>query len=277
MRPFAFVPFALACAAAAPAPAPAQTGHQPNLLITIVGGAGAGHGLWTVEHQPICVIGGGGACTTNYDTLRISRQIGSSLVLGVAATYFPWPNAGFHAEVSYLGLPLDDSCAGVSYAGSTNAGDTAERNRQMCDDIQARAGFGGAISVFVGATLRAAARGTISPYVRGSIGIVNHARSTIDVVGAFDDGTGAQERQVILDPSPRHTSTMFGVAAGFSSPLGSGYQFRFEVRDVVTSLERVAGPANGIAIAPVSTRTYHHFAFTLGFDVVLERSRGRRY
>lgn len=274
MRLFPFVPLVLACASAAPAVA--QTGDQPNLVITIVGGAVAGHALWTVEKQPLCVITGTG-CSSDDDTLRLSRQVESSLVLGAAVTYFPWPSAGFHAEVSYLGLPVDDSCTGVSYAASANQGDTFGRNEQLCNDIRARAGYGGAISLFVGVTLRAASRRAVSPYVRGSLGIVNHERSLIAVNGVYQDGTGLHDRGVIEDSNPGKTSVLVGAAVGFTSQLGPGYQIRLEVRDLMTSLDRVTGPANGLAVAPVSTRYYHHVALTLGFDVVLERSRGRRY
>jgi len=270
MRSFVFVPLALTCLLLTPAAA--QTGSQNNLVLTILGGAVTGHDLWVIDKQPLCVIGGGGACSTNYDTLRLSRVIGSSLALGVAATYFPWPHLGVHAEVSYLGLPSDASCSGLFY----NA-DAENKNQQLCDDIQSQAGAGGAISVFAGVVLRASTRRTLSPYLRGSVGIVNQARSTTALNGAFADGAGFHERQVIADPSPGRNSVMLGVAAGFTSPLGPGYQFRFEVRDAIVSLERLTGPVNGLGVGPVATRSYHHFALTLGLDVVLERKRGRRY
>ena len=274
MRSVAFVPFALTCLLFTPAPAPAQTGSQNNLVLTILGGAVTGHDLWTIDKQPLCVIpsGGSGACSPNYDTLRLSRVIGSSLALGVAATYFPSPHVGVHAEVSYLGLPTDASCSGLYY----NA-DPENKNQQLCDDIQSQAGAGGAISIFAGVVLRASPRRTFSPYLRGSVGIVNQARSTTELTGAWVDATGFHERQVIADANPGRNSAMFGTAAGFTTPLGSGYQFRFEARDVIVSLERLTGPVNALGIGPVATRYYHHFALTLGFDVVLEQKRGRRY
>jgi len=177
-----------------------------------------------------------------------------------------------HAELSYLGLPSDGSCSGLFY----NA-DAENKNQQLCDDLQAQTGGGGAISAFAGVVLRAAARRTISPYIRGSVGFVNQARSTTEVVGAFSDATGFHERLVIADPNPGRTSAMLGAAAGFTTPLGTGYQFRFEVRDAIVSLERLTGPVNALGVGAVATRSYHHFALTLGLDVVLERKRGRRY
>jgi hypothetical protein len=114
--------------------------------------------------------------------------------------------------------------------------------------------------------------------VRGNLGVVYQPHSSIEMSGAFVSGNGTLfQRQVIADPSPHNTSLMVGAAVGFSSPLGTGYQFRFEVRDVVTSMNRLLGPVNGLGVGPTATRTYHHFALTLGLDVVLERKRGRRY
>jgi hypothetical protein len=271
MRSFSFATLVVTCALVAPAAA--QTGSQNNLVLTILGGAVTGHDLWAVDKQLLCVIpSGGGPCSSNYDTLRLSRSVGSSLALGVAATYYPWPHVGFHAELSYLGLPTDANCTGLFY----NA-DAENKNEQVCDDISAQSGAGGAIVVFVGVMVRATPRRTISPYLRGSVGIVNQARSMTEVIGAFSDATGFHERQVIADPSPGRNSAMLGAALGFTTPLGTGYQFRFEVRDAIVSLERVTGAANALGTAPTASRTYHHFALTLGFDVVLERKRGRRY
>jgi len=266
MRSFPFVAIALTCALSAPVAA--QTGVQPSLVLTIFGGTITGHTLWTVAKQPLTVLN-----TTQYDTLELSRSVGSSLVLGAAATYFLSPHVGLHLELSYLGLPVESGCAGAYYNP-----DAENKNQQVCDDIRAQPADGGAITIFGGVTLRAAPRRAFSPYVRGSAGIVNQTRSTIDMAGAFADGSGTVfERQVIADPTPRRTSVMLGAAAGFTSLLGPGYQFRLEVRDVSVALDRLVGPANGLGIGPVAARRYHHIALTLGLDVVLERKRGRRY
>lgn len=253
--------------------ATAQTEQQPTIALTIGGGAVTGHSLWSIDKQPICLLNGSGGCSGLYDTLQLSRAIGSSLVIGASGTYFPWPQVGFHAEISYVGFPTDDGCI----ARFLNPDPPDQRAQQMCDNLAAASGTGGAISVFLGTTLRAATRKAVSPYVRASIGVINLSSSTVDVVGEFVDGTGARARQIISDESPHQTVPMFGVAAGFTAPIGSGYQFRLEVRDMMASLERVTAPANDLAISPVASRFYHHFALVLGLDVVLERKRGRRY
>jgi len=274
MRSFPFVTLALACALCAPAAA--QTGSQPNLVLTIFGGTVTGHEFWRVAKQPLTVLG---TSPSQYDTLDLSRTVTSSLVLGAAATYFVSPRVGLHLEVSYLGLPIETTCAAVYLHPDSSGGfQDLRRNGQVCDDITSQPANGGAITVFGGVTLRAAPRGAFSPYVRGNLGLVTLGHSTIEMAGAFADASGnVFVRQVLADPKARRTSVMFGGAAGFTSPLGPGYQFRLELRDVVTSLDRLVGPANALHIGPVAGKTYHHIALTLGFDVVLEQKRGRRY
>jgi hypothetical protein len=264
-----FVLSALVCAVSSPAAA--QHGSEANVVLTILGGVISGHSLWTVERQPLCV--GTATCSGQYDTLRLSRAINSSLVLGASGTYFPSDHVGFHAEISYVGLPTDSDCTGLFFNP-----DTENKNQQICDDIRSQSAGGGAIAIFGGVTLRAAARRSFSPYVRGSIGLVNQPRSTIEVVGGYVDASGRFfDRQVIADPKPHRNSLLLGAAVGFTSPLGAGYQFRLELADLVTTLNRLTGAANGLGIGPTATRSYHHVALTLGFDVVLEKSRGRRY
>ena len=269
MRPAPFVILALVLASSAPA----QTNPQPTIVLTIGGGVATGHGLWTVEKQQLCVLGGAGACTGTYDTLRIARSISPSLILGASGTYFPWPHLGFHAEISYLGLPIDDTCTPVFL----NPDPPDQRGEQMCDNLTAAKGTGGAISMFVGATLRAASTRSISPYARFNIGVVNLSSSTTEVVGAYVDAGGVQERQIIEDINGTGSSFMLGAAAGVTAPIGAGYQFRLEVRDIVNSMTRVTGPANDLAIAPTASKYYHHLGLVMGLDIVLERKRGRRY
>jgi hypothetical protein len=272
MRSFSFATLVITCAVASSAVA--QTGSENNLVFTIFGGVVTGHQLWTVEKQPISVLG-----TTKYDTLRLSRAITSSVALGATATYFLSGHVGLHAEISYMGLPLDSDCSPVFMNPDTGVGGTVDqrRNGQVCDDIRSQAAAGSVITIFTGVTLRAASRRSFSPYVRGNIGIVSLTQSTIDMAGVFTDASGTFERQVIADPKPRRTSPLVGLAAGFSTPLGPGYQFRFELRDQLIQLERLTGPGSAAGPSPTATKFYHHASLVLGLDVVLERKRGRRY
>ena len=273
MRPFVFVPFALACTLIRPAAA--QRGDQPNLVLTILGGTVIGQELWTVGKQPLSVLG---SSPTKYDTLRLSREVSSGIVLGAAATYFLSPHVGFHAEVSYLGLGFDSTCEPVYLHPDSLGGFTdVRRNGQVCDDISAQIAAGSMISIYGGVTVRAASRRALSPYLRAGIGFVNQSASAIDVAGVFFDGSNFNTRQVIADPEPRHSAPMATLAAGLTSPLGTGYQFRLEVRDHLINLIRLTGPGSASGASPTASSYRHHIALTLGLDVVLEKKRGRRY
>lgn len=267
------VPFGVLALVAA-STAAAQSPPQPTIVLTIGGGVVTGHELWTIDRQPLCLLNQStGSCSGLYDTLRLSRSISPSIIIGAAGTYFPWPQAGFHAEVSYVGFPTDDACRALFL----NPDAPTDRARQMCDNLSAASGTGSAISAFVGMTLRAASGRAVSPYARASVGLVNLSHSTTEVVGQYVDQNGARERQIINDVGGRGSSFLFGVAAGFTSPISPGYQFRFELRDMMVSMARVTGPANDLAIAPAAKKYYHHFGLVLALDVVLERKRGRRY
>lgn len=274
MRTFLSVLFATSLATVAPATA--QTGSQPSLVLTIFGGTVTGHSLWTVAKQTLSVLG---SSPTRNDTLRVTRSTSPSLVLGATATYFIGRHVGFHAEISYMGLPFDSDCSPVFLHPDSSGGTTdLRRNEQVCDDIRSQGSTGGAITVFGGVTVRAASRRSISPYLRGNIGFVNMSQSSIDVAGAFLDNDGIVKiRQVVSGENTGRTSLLVGIAAGFTSPVGPGYQFRLEIRDQLVQFTRLAGPGSANGPSPTSRKAYQHFALTIGLDVVLEKSRGRRY
>ena len=270
MRHATLALFALAVIAA-PLAAQSGEGTQPSIVLTIFAGAGTGHGLWTIAKQPLQVLG-----TSQYDTLRLSQSVTPTIIAGFAATYFPSAHLGLHAELSYVGLPVDGSCTGLFY----NA-DFENKNQQTCDDIQRSGSDGGSVAMFVGATFRAASRGAISPYARLNVGIINETRSTIEMSGSFVAAGAVGVREVLTDPNSRHAQPMVGAALGFTRPISPGYQFRWEASDLVVSMNRAMGPgvptAGAGAIPPVGSRLYHHFSLKLGLAVVLEKKRGRRY
>jgi hypothetical protein len=220
------------------------------------------------------VLDAAGDTTGVTDTVHLTREVTSSIVVGAAGTYFVSPHFGLHAEISYMGLPYDDSCTGTFHPDSQN------KNEQACSDIASRSGAGGSVSLYVGATLRAAATRSLSPYVRANIGVVTTPHSSVAMIGNYLTQFGPQPVPFINDPSPRSSGPMFGVAAGFTQPLGKdgGYAFRLEVRDGISSFERVTGQADVATLhAPTEIKSYHHFSLVLGLDVVLEKGRGRRY
>src|SRR2546430_4177797 len=192
---------------------------QSNLVCRLLlekknAGTITGHSLWTVEKQPLCL---GNPCSGLYDTLHLAASINSSTMLGVAATFFTSPHLGFHAEVSYVGLPIDSGCSGVFNP------DAQHTDEQICDDISAQAASGGAIAILGGLTLRAASRRALSPYVRGSLGLVNLSRSTIEVSGRYLTSGGAGgERVIIVGDKPPGPSPAGGAGGGVTPPGGLG-------------------------------------------------------
>ncbi len=237
-----------------------------NLVLTLSGGVVSGDNLWMIARQPFCPVFSGG-CASGYDTLRLARDMGSSITIGFAVSYFPGPAVGVQGEVTYLGLPLDDACAVL------NASPTRQ-SAQVCDNIAGRSQSTGAISFFGSVVVRATPRRFLSPYLRAGVGLVAFDHSTIDMAGT---DSAFNTYQVVLDNSPRRLAASGLVGAGLTLRVGRAYQFRLEARDVLAGFERVTGPTDASLIPPTDTRLYHHFVLTMGVDVVLEQKRGRRY
>ncbi|HEU5261207.1 MAG TPA: hypothetical protein VFU41_07260 [Gemmatimonadales bacterium] len=257
----------LATIAPPPARAAAQQGAEANLVLTLLGGVVGGADLWTIDRQAYCAVFSNGGCAAPYDTLGLARAMTSSLAIGAGMTYFPGPRFGFQAEIAYVGLPLNDDCRVL------NASPTPP-TPEVCADIRRASQTTGAVSFTASTLLRASPRGTLSPFVRGGLGLIVYNHSTIEVWG--EDGTGAAY-QVIRDDDPRRLAASLVLGVGATVALGSGYQLRLEGRDVIAGFERVTGSADNLGNPPVGTRYNHHFALSIGLDVVLERKRGRRY
>ncbi len=267
MRPHPVPLLLTVIAAVLPGGAAAQTGPQSNLVLTLSGGVVSGDNLWMIARQPFCPVFSGGCASGSPDTLRLARDMGSSITIGFAVSYFPGPAVGVQGEVTYLGLPLDDACAVLN-------GSPTRQSVQVCDDIAGRSQSTGAISFFGSVVVRATPRRFLSPYLRAGVGLVAFDHSTIDVAGT---DSAFNTYQVVLDNSPRRLAASGLVGAGLTLRVGRAYQFRLEARDVLAGFERVTGPTDASLIPPTDTRLYHHFVLTMGVDVVLEQKRGRRY
>lgn len=287
--------FALCALALVPAAVPAQTGDQTNLVLSIFGGVVAGHSLWSVPRQPLCVLNGSGG---NYngceqysnppdsgnlsDTLSFARDVSSSVILGASVSLFPNSHVGFQGEIYYLGLSYDDRCRNV---GPPYQSDPENKNQQLCNSFGATGASASAVSFIGGITLRAAPHHAISPYIRAGVGLTSYSGGTLSVSGQFvangtDPVTGLPivvSRTVVVDTTPKTTSWTLQFGAGITSRLSPGYQLRLELRDAVLPLERLVGPANDFGQAPHETKIYHHLGLIIGLDVVLEHRRSHRY
>jgi len=255
-----------------PAIAPAQSGPEPTMILTLFGGASTGHALWHIGRQPLCTLSSCSTVTPQYDTLELTRNISSSIVIGAAGTYFRNPHVGIEGEIFFLGLPFDDTCR-LLYLNPSDSTD-----QQVCDNISAASLSTSAISFYGGLVFRLSPRHAISPYARAGLGLVTYSGGTIELSGPFIDGTGTvRSRAIIVDDHPKSSSFSFTTAIGFTTRISPGYQFRLEAHDAIVPLRRAVGAADRLGQAPTALRTYHRLVLTLGLDVVLERKRGRRY
>lgn len=248
----------------------AQTRTAPNLIFTIYGGTATGYALWQIDRQPMPARGGAPP-----DTSFLSRRLNSGIIAGLLTSLFPHAHFGVNAEVQFRTFGFDDQCTPVAPFQP----DTPPRNTGLCDHITASANSGSVLTVNLGGTARIAPRGAISPYVRAAVSISHTTISTIAVTEAEPVDTMGRfaVRAFILDDEPRRVGFGAMAGAGFTFRVGPGYQFRLEVRDAISTQERIVGPATALAIAPTEVAWFNHVGVLLGIDIVLEQKRGRRY
>ena len=259
----------LAGLALAPTSTVAQHGSQARLALAITGGTTVSQPtLWSIPRQPLLVPGTEGDPQPRYDTVSLARGFVTNLIFGVSGTYFPKPTLGLEIGTSWLGLTTETSCAGIAFDSLLGA-----TNRDMCTAMQGASRSLGAIEFSAGALARAASRGSINPYVRAAFGVTFYSVSTTYVEGP----TSAGRKIVVDDPSRRRLTFGYVLGVGTTIALGPGYQFRADLADVAERFERLTGPADRLAQAPRGFRLSHHLTFALGFGIVLESRRGRRY
>ncbi len=260
----------LAALIAAPRVA-AQQRAQPRMFLTINAGVVFGGELWTVERQPVAILGITGDAV--FDTMRISRQLSPGLAAGLSATLYTSPHLGFSFEAMYLGQSTDDNCIMIS---ENTALDPQRRNFQTCRTINQIERSVATTGFYLGANYRFAPRGAFSPYLRLQGGVSIRSSSVVETFGAFAVNGQPQERLIIRDPDPTVVAPTAAISAGVMIPLSAGYSVNLEIRDHLIQMQRVTGPAV-IGIAPTENYYKHSIAFTFGFSIVLEKKRGRRY
>ena len=257
---------AATCLAAAAA---AQQRGEPTLILTVYGGVGNGHPLWDVDRQPLVYLG---STNNPRDTVRIDRLNSSGFMVGGVFQLYPRGALGFSLDIGYRSFSFDDTCAPVAPFQP----DLEAKNETLCNNLSAQANPGGSVvTLGVSGIVRLAPGGFISPYVRLGGNLSFTTVSTIEM--AAPEEVGGLPRVVIRDDSPQRNSGGLLAAGGVMLRVGAAYQLRLEVRDDMTVFERVTAPANDVAIAPTGTLLYHNLGLVVGFDVLLEPRRTRRY
>lgn len=251
----------LLCSAA---PAAAQrTGDQATLVFTVSGAYIQGKGLWNVPNQPV-------QDGVFEDVYNIRRDIQSTIGASLSGTFYPGSNVGIQAEAFLLGLGYDDSCRLTTTSESV-------RNVEVCDNIDRQDKSAAAVAVSTGAVFRIAPREFISPFVRVSAGLLFTNQSSVLTEGESPSNGGAL--LVVFDDDKRtRIRPAFALGVGSTFAINRGYYLRWEVRDNYVGVVKVSGPTDAPRFIPPHETVYKHlFSINIGFDVVLERDRGRRY
>jgi hypothetical protein len=240
------------------------TKDQARLIFTVSGGVVLGRHLWSVNAQPVQFTG-------TADTLALGRRIRSSLAVGFGGTYFPGEHLGVVVEGFLVGLGLEDNCRVTFSSGS---GDLAT----ACLSIQGATKPASAVALTAGPVFRFSSRSLLSPYIRASAGLVFSNHSSIRTTGRFPTSEGFADLIVYDDDHDSRVEPVVGLGAGVTAAIAQGYQLRWEVRDNIVGVQRVTEATPLARVIPPHEVAYKHlFSMTIGFDVVLERRRGRRY
>jgi hypothetical protein len=241
------------------------TKDQARLIFTVSGGVVVGRHLWSVDAQPVQFN------PPVDDTLTLGRRIRSTLAIGFGGSYFPGENLGLGVEGFLVGLGFEDSCR-VRF--SSGSGDLVS----ACQSIQGATKSATAVALTAGPIFRVKSRSLISPYARANVGLVFSNQSSLRTIGGYLTPDGISDLIVYDDDHDTRVEPAFVLGAGFTAAIASGYQLRWELRDNIVGVQRVTQASPQARVVPPHGRALKHlFSMTIGFDVVLERRRGRRY
>lgn len=266
MRPL-LVPI-VALAALAAAPLAAQTADQARLVFSVgIGQSSGGGQLWSIGRQPYFVD------PTRTDTLSLGRSFRRSLNIVLSGTYFPGNHLGYNVEAQMLGLATEDDCL------KAGPGTLNPPVALLCNTINRHEGSGSAVALSGGLIYRFAPQQPLHPYIRANAGFLVSQESFIKVGGPFGDSlASASDAVIYADRNSSSIRPTISVGGGLVAVIGRGYQFRFELRDNWVQVPKVLGPTSIQGVRPRTDLVGKHIlTATLGFDVVLERKRGRRY
>jgi hypothetical protein len=249
----------------APISADAQaTGDEARLVLGISAGWVKGADLWSVSPQAV-------QFTTPTDSFGISRLIRSNLVVGFGGTYFPSAQWGIAVEGFLIGLGFEDNCRHVFSSGS---GDVAA----VCQSLQGREKPASAVTLSAGPVFRFNSRKTLSPYARLNLGLTLSNQSAIRTQGEFPTDSGPSTLVIYNDDKNSRVDPSLALGFGVTAALSKGSQLRWEVRDNIQGIHQVSGSIPVAGFVPPHKLVFRHlFSMTFGFDIILERRRGRRY
>lgn len=240
------------------------TGDEARLVFTVSGGFVGGKQLWSSSPQAVQFI-------DPADTFALERRIRSTLAVGFGGTYFAGEHLGLSVEGFLVGLGFEDSCRQLFSSGSADVA-------TVCRSIQGRKKAATSVILSGGTIFRLNSRKLFSPYARANLGLVFSDQSSLRTIGEFVTDSGVVDLVVYSDDKNSRVDPSLALGVGFTAAIAKGYQLRWEVRDNIVGVQRVTGTIPVAGFVPPHERVFKHlFSMTLGFDVVLERRRGRRY
>ncbi len=240
------------------------TRDESRLVIGMAAGYIGGIHLWTVERQAIISNSGPD------DIFRLSRRIRPNLAIVGQATWYSRSNFGLTGELSYLGLGTVDGCGLVVPTPDLV-------NQLACSAIEDHELPASVVGVAAGVVFRPASRAFLQPYVRGVGGVAVVPRSTVRMAGTIDQLEGSI---FTIYPSNGGSDARLSgsLIVGISTSASAGYQLHLELRNTWVQLPVVTGPAPRQEIVPPTKAAWKRLpSLLVGFDVVLEKRRGRRY
>jgi hypothetical protein len=248
-----------------PSPASSQaTGDEARLLLGISLGASTGARLWSIGSQPVQFI-------VPADTFALSRRIRSNLVVGFGGTYFSGPTFGLAVEGFLIGLGLEDNCRHVFSSG--NGALTS-----VCRSLQGREKPASAVTLSVGPVIRFNSQKPFSPYARANVGFTLSNQSALRTSGEFPTETDIGTVVVYSDDRNSRVDPSLALGVGITAALSKGSLLRWEIRDNMVGIQQVTGSIPIAGFVPPHKRVFKHlFSMSVGFDIILERRRGRRY
>ncbi len=218
--------------------------------------------LWSIDRQPLSSLFAASRSQPS-DTVHLSRSIGPGVTTGAGIAYNLGTLLTLRGDLFYSAMPVESACQAVYLDPQSSD------NASWCQDTDGQSiantsyGFSGSIAA------RLVPHATLRPYVRVGAGAVHYGESTVAVEGTL------LRPSPVRDPSPKHTSVALVIAGGVGRSAGAGREILLEVRDVLTSLDRVVGTPDSAGTALIRSHIYNRFMVSVGMDFdLLTQIRG---
>ena len=244
----------------------AQTNDESRLTLGISAGYIASRVLWDVPAQSIA------SAFDPPDIFHLHRETHSDISLSGHFAYYPGPHIGITGEFTYVGLGVADACNIVQDGGDVEV-------RAACSALQGTYGSASTTLIQAGMIYRPLTRSFLQPYFKGLAGLAFTPSSTIETRSTYGSiGDTALIITIYEDPDWKELRPTFTAVVGFSTASSSGYQLHVEARESWLGLGVVTGATSGQGfIPPHKTVLFGFPSILVGFDIVLEKRRGRRY